>query len=134
VLGAIFTIASLFLTAEAAWSIHQHGYERPGWPTLASSVNVTRTLNRYADTTALTDIAVYEKAPQALRTLRLLLPPAGKNLPSANGRIFITNSGAARPAETTVIILDPKAVPLPGLKSIDITPLPKDWVPDPATW
>jgi hypothetical protein len=134
VLGALYTIASLLLTVEAAWSIHQHGYERPRWPTLASSVNVTRTLNRYADSTALTDVAVYEKSPQAIRTLRLLLPPAGTDLPNTDGRLFITNSGAAKPAETTVIALDQKAIPPAGLKSIETTPLPKDWVPDPATW
>jgi hypothetical protein len=134
VLGALYTMGSLFFTAEAAWSTHQHGFERPHWPTLASSVNVVRTLNRYADSTALTDVDVYEKAPQALRTLRLLLPPASDNLPNTDGRLFITHSGAAKPAETAVIELDQKAAPVPGLTSIDITPLPKDWVPDPATW
>ncbi len=134
ILGALYTVGSLLLTVEAAWSIHQHGYERPHWPTLASSVSVTRTLNRYADSTALTDVAVYEKSPQAIRTLRLLLPPASDHLPNTNGRLFITNSGAAKPAETTVIALDPKATPPPDLQSIDTTPLPKDWIPDPSTW
>ncbi|HEY3900423.1 MAG TPA: hypothetical protein VGM54_17580 [Chthoniobacter sp.] len=134
VLGTLYTLGSLLLTVEATWSIHQHGYERPRWPTLASSVNVTRTLNRYADSTALTNVAVYEKSPQALRTLRLLLPPTGANLPNTHGHLFITHSSVAKPAETTVIVLDQTAPPPSGLPSIDTTPLPKDWVPDPATW
>jgi len=132
-LGVLYAAGSVLLTTEAASSIHQHGYERPRWPTLASSVSVARELNRFSETTALTDVPVYEKSPQALRTLRLLLPAAG-NRPNTNGRLYITNSGAAKPAETTVIELDQHAAPLSGVSSIDITPLPKDWVPDPSTW
>jgi len=133
-LGALYATGSAVLTIEAAWSIHQHGYERPRWPTLASSVSVARELNRFADTTARTDVAVYQKSPQAVRTLRLLLPPTGANFPDTNGRLLITNSGAARPGETTVLELEPSASPPAGSEWIEITPLPKDWVPDPSTW
>ena len=90
--------------------------------------------NRFAETsappriwpaTALTDSAVYKKAPQALRALRLLLPPPKDTISNANGRLLITN---------TVTELAQGAEPPPGSQPIEITPLPKDWVPDPGTW
>jgi hypothetical protein len=134
VLGMLYATGGAVLTLEAAWSIHQHGYERPLWPTLASSVRVARALNHFADPQALTDVAVYQKSPQALRTLRLLLPPVAANSPDTQGRLLVTNRGADRPGETTVIELPPDAAPPAGSQWIEITPLPKDWVPDPATW
>jgi len=125
VLGGLYAIGCAFLTLEAAISIHHYGFEKPLWPTLSTSVNIARELNRYSDTTVLTDSAVYQKAPQALRALRLLLPPPSDATPNASGRLLITN---------TVAELAPGAEPPPGSQSIEITPLPKDWVPDPNTW
>lgn len=124
-LGSLYAAGSLFLTLEAAISIHQHGFERPQWPTLATSVKIVRELNGFSDMTAHTTNAVYMKAPQALRTLRLLLPPAADAAPDTGGRLLITDgvtelrAGAEAPA---------------GSQIIEITPLPKDWVPDPSTW
>jgi hypothetical protein len=125
VLGALYVVGSAILTLEATISIHQHGYERPKWPKLATSVNIARQLNAFSDTSALTNVAVYQKAPQALRTLRLLLPPAPGTTPGMSGRLFITD---------TVTELPTDARPPSGTASIEITPLPKDWVPDPSTW
>jgi len=135
-LGALYLAGCASLSLEAAISIHRHGFERPLWPTLASSVGVARELNGFSDTTALTDVAVYQKAPQALRTLRLLLPPPPNPARSASGHLFITHDpqGAERPGETKLIELAPDAPAPPGSRPIDITPLPKDWVPDRATW
>lgn len=124
-LGALYAVGAAFLTVEAAISIHQHGFERPRWPTLSSSVNVVRDLNRFSDPTARTSNAVYLKAPQALRTLRLLLPPPSSSAPNTEGRLFITDTVAELPLG---------AEPPAGSQIIDITPLPKDWVPDPSTW
>ena len=125
VLGGLYVVGSAILTLEATISIHQHGYERPNWPKLTTSVNIARQLDAFSDTSALTDVAVYQKAPQALRTLRLLLPPDPATTPRLSGRLFITD---------TVTELSSSAEPPPGSASIEITPLPKDWVPDPSTW
>lgn len=125
VLGAFYFFGATFLTVEAAISIHQHGFERPQWPTLSQSVHIARDLNRFPDTTARTNNPVYRKAPQALRTLRLLLPPDAATGAEASERLFITD---------VLTQLPPGAEPPTGSQVIDTTPLPKDWVPDPSTW
>jgi hypothetical protein len=134
-LGVLYALGSVVLTLEAARSIHEYGYERPLWPTLASSVGVVRELNHFPDTTAFTDVAVYKKSPQALRALRLLLPPAANNRTGESDRLLITSAGdTARLGETTLIEL-PSGVSRPlDAVQIEVTPLPKDWVPDPSTW
>jgi hypothetical protein len=124
-LGGLYVIGAAFLTLEAAISIHQHGFEKPKWPTLSNSVNVVQELNRFSDKSAHTDNAVYIKAPQSLRALRLLLPAASAGAPDTGGRLFIANA---------VSELPPEAKLPAGSQIIDITPLPKDWVPDPGTW
>ncbi|MEP6667808.1 MAG: hypothetical protein ABJF10_01560 [Chthoniobacter sp.] len=132
VLGALYVAGSAILTLEAAISIHHHGFERPLWPTLATSVSVVQKLNHFPDTTALTNFAVYKRSPQTLRTLRLLLPaaPTGES-----GRLLITNDrSAGQPGVIAVTELAPDASPPAGSQQIDTTPLPKDWVPDPSTW
>jgi hypothetical protein len=135
-LGMLYGLGGAFLTVEAAGSIHEHGFERPLWPTLASSVGVVRDLNRFSDATALTDVAVYQKSPQALRTLRLLLPPPADSGRRESGLLLITRDGqrSARPGETALLELPDGTPPPPGTQSIEVTPLPKDWVPDPSTW
>lgn len=124
-LGVLYVAGSAILTIEATISIHQHGYERPQWPTLTTSVHIARELNAFSDGSALTDNAVYQKAPQALRTLRLLLPADPGTTQRKSDRLFITD---------TVTELERDAKLPPGSASIEITPLPKDWVPDPSTW
>jgi hypothetical protein len=47
---------------------------------------------------------------------------------------LITHSGVAKPGETAVVELEPNGVSAAGGEWIEITPLPKDWVPDPSTW
>lgn len=135
VLGGLYAIGSAILTIEAAISIHQYGFERPLWPTLTSSVSVAQRLNQFPDTTALTDVAVYKKSPQALRTLRLLLPPAADAKPNESGHLLITNDhSGGKPGETTVTELSLDAPSSASREQVDIKPLPKDWVPDPSTW
>ena len=100
-LGALYAAGCLVLTIEAAWSIHEHGYERPLWPTLANSVSVARQLNRFTDSTAFTDVAVYQKSPQALRTQRLLLPPTQgqRRIPSTGHLSPVSRRTKPRPAK-----------------------------------
>ncbi len=133
ILGIAYGIASAVLTLEGAWSVHEYGYERPLWPTLASSVQVARELDRFADTTALTDVAVYQKSPQALRTLRLLLPPFAAPTAGSPHGLLITTAGE-KPGATILREIPPDAPPSARGQWIEVTPLPKDWVPDPSTW
>ena len=124
-LGTLYFLGAAFLTVEAAVSIHRYGFERPQWPTLSSSVNIVHELNRFSDKTARTNNAVYIKAPQVLRTLRLLLPSSSATAPDTGGRLFITDSVTELPSDAEAPT---------GSQVIDITPLPKNWVPDPGTW
>jgi hypothetical protein len=57
--------------------------------------------------------------------LRLLLPPASSSTPDSGGRLLIMD---------IVTELPIGAEPPVGSQIIDITPLPKNWVPDPSTW
>jgi hypothetical protein len=134
--GALYAAGAVLLTVEATMSIHLHGYEFPLWPTLSSSVRVARDLNRFSDPSALNEVAVYQRAPQALRTLRLLLPPAPGTVPERSGRLLVKNTlwKTGKPGETTLVEVAPNALPAEGRATIDITALPKDWVPDPSTW
>jgi hypothetical protein len=133
--GGLYVMASALLTLEAAISIHQHGYEKPLWPTLASSLRVARSLNEFSNTAVPTDVSVYRRAPQALRTLRLLLPDAGGS-PHEDWHLFITRDlqQPEKPGETRLVgLMRGESAPA-GSQPIEVTPLPKDWVPDPSTW
>ncbi len=131
--GVLYGVGGAVLTVSAALVIHTHGFEKPGWPTLGNSVDVTRELNRFADPTALTDIALYQRHPQILRTLRLLLPADAA--PPATGQPFLHYRSANPPTGKVVLTALPPGTPDPsGSQPLDVTPLPKNWVPDPATW
>ena len=136
VLGATFTIATAYITFGGMLTIHRHGYEAPGWPMLRDSIAVARAMNNFTDTESLTDIPLFQKYPQPIRTLRLLLPPAPGQPQRESGKLFVTYrkkdgkntgeliltelpAGSERPANSTYF---------------DIAPLPRDWVPDPSTW
>jgi len=134
--GTLYLFGCASLTVEAACSVHYYGFAFVGWPRLTDSVRIVRGLNRFTDTTVLTDVAVYQKAPQALRTLRLLLPAPPDQPQTASGRLaIIRGSGEIDPYNEVVLIEVPSlAFPLTYMRPIEITPLPKDWVPDPGTW
>ena len=103
-------------------------------PTLKDAVGIVHTLNRYDDTTAWTDVELFRRYPEAIRTVRLLLPapPGGK--PNTGGRLLIT----ARKRDGLPIggleVAELHGDPPPGSRSFEITPLPGDWMPDPGTW
>lgn len=122
VLGALYCWGVTFITVGGMLAVHHHGYERTGWPTLRDATAVVRELNHFTDTTALTDVPLYQTSPQPIRALRLLLPPHDDE-PRASGRLLITRGHVV---ETDA--------PPPQARTIDITPLPRDWIPDPATW
>jgi hypothetical protein len=133
--GVLYGVGSAVLTVSAALVIHAHGFEHKAirWPTMANDVAMVRTLNRFSEPEVFSDIELYEKHPQILRTLRLLLPP----MPGAagRGRILLryrTEEPATGQVESIELPAD-AAVP-PDAVRLDVSPLPKDWVPDPSTW
>jgi hypothetical protein len=135
VLGTLYVLGGAGLSLEAARSIHQHGFAFPPWPILSSSVAVARALNSFSDSTALTDVPVYIKAPQAVRALRLLLPPSASVRKSSGGLFITRNPPLPRtPGEAIVLELGPDVALSPNARQIDISPLPEGWVPDPSTW
>jgi hypothetical protein len=135
-LGALYATGCATLTLEAALSIHEHGYERPLWPTLANSVSVVRQFDRFGVATVFTTVAVYQKSPQALRTLRLLLPPDPGAPLDIRHQPFVTRASGneTKPGEAIVLELPSISLPPRGSQEIEVTPLPEDWVPDRKTW
>ncbi len=136
--GVIYGMSAAVLTASAALVIHAHGFEKMRWPTLGNSVAVARELNLFSDTTVQTDVAVLQKNPQILRTLRLLLPPAPGETQGENGRLYV--HGSARTHDGKIHLGGQQLgegelyQPAPNHQPLDVTPLPKNWVPEPGTW
>jgi hypothetical protein len=132
--GVLYGVGSAVLTVSAALVIHAHGFEHIRWPTMANDVAIVRTLNRSPEPEVFTDIALYRRNPQILRTLRLLLPPPPEKAGAASPR-FVLRYRTEAPATGQVEIIEIGGTPVPdGAQALDITPLPKDWVPDPSTW
>jgi hypothetical protein len=133
--GAAFSASCAYVTIGIMTAMHRHGYDYAmGWPTMRSAVDLTRSLNGYADTIAYTDIPNLEKYPQSLRTVRLLIPPASEENRRFSGRLLITFAveNGVKTGRMIVREIEPAEKPPGG--TIDITPLPRNWVPDPATW
>jgi hypothetical protein len=91
--GAVIAIDGLCvatLTFAGAWHVHQFGWPRSFVsPTIGNQVEVARALNRYSDASAMTTVSVYQNYPQALSTLRLLLPPEPGTVQQHSGRLLI---------------------------------------------
>jgi hypothetical protein len=133
--GAAFGLACLYVTFGVASQRHHNGYEANGWPTMRNAVELTQALNQYSDTVAYTDIELLKKYPQPLRTIRLLLPPNPGETQMQSGRLLVTYAEKNGQKTGRMIVQElPTDAQPPGSASMDITPLPRDWVPDPATW
>ena len=131
-LSVAYAGAVCFVTLHGMMSIHRHGYgTQPPWITLGNQVKVARELNRYSDAAAITDAPMYQAYPQALRALRLLLPPEPGTVQSASHRLFIRASTApSAPRGQIELVEEPAgAPPPPEGSSIDLTPLPAGWQP-----
>jgi hypothetical protein len=127
--GAVIVIYGLcvgILTVAGLWHVHQFGWPRSFVsPALGNQVEVVRALNRYSDDSVMTTVSVYQNYPQALSTLRVLLPPEPGAVQSHSGRLLVryrTEEGAAdgrielvevRPAEMPA---DAKPVTLSATK------------------
>lgn len=136
VLGAVFAVSTAYLTFGGMRTIHLYGYEAPGWPMLRDSVAVARAMNDFTDTEALTDIPLFQKYPQPIRTLRLLLPPAPAQPQRESGKLFVTYRKKDGKKTGEIILTElPADSDRPANSTyFDIAPLPRDWVPDPSTW
>ena len=136
--GVLYAAGGAVLTVGAMLVIHAHGFEKPRWPTLGNDVEVVRDLNRFTDTTVQTDVAVLQKNPQILRALRLLIPSAPGTTRRESGRLLITHPGlysAGRIVSEEILIPAGQTFqPPPNSQPLDVTPLPKNWVPDSKTW
>lgn len=135
-MGFLYGAAGLALTLSGMRTIHARGYEATGWLRLWKCVELAGALNRFSDTEALTDVPMLQEAPQCLRTLRLLYPATSGETPRAHGRLFITLHWAPGVPADEMTLIETAAGESTGTnaRTLDLTPLPRNWVPDPGTW
>lgn len=134
-IGIAFALGCAYVTPGIAQMMHTQGYGYPAWPTMRNAVELTRALNQYEDTAAYTDIPFLQKFPQPLRTVRLLIPPADPKSAKQSGRLLLTYKEVNGKKTGEMIVKEYEGPnPPPGTVSLDITPLPEGWVPDPSTW
>jgi hypothetical protein len=133
--GALLGIASAFITRGGITSVHTRGYEAPGWPTMSNCLGAVRQLNRYADQVVLTDVELFQRFPQPIRTLRLLVPPEPGPKPR-HRRLLLSykRKDGIQTGELAVTELARNEKRPPAAFLMDVTPLPDGWVPDPSTW
>ncbi len=132
--GALYAAGAAVLTVSAALVIHAHGFELPRWPTLGNSASIARELNRFSDPAVETDVVLLQRNPQILRALRLLLPPAPGAAQREGARLSIRYTAGEGTGRITLTELDQGGAPPAGAQPLDVTPLPENWQPDPATW
>ena len=140
-IGTLLLAANAFITVGGMTTVHTRGYEAPGWPTMANCLGAVRQLNNYSDQVVLTDATINAEGksladfPQAIRTLRLLVPPPPGPKPR-NRHLLLTykRKDGVKTGEMIVIELPRDQKRPPGAVLMDVTPLPQDWVPDPSTW
>lgn len=121
-IGAIFSVTAFSATIALATRVHVEGFNATlGWPTLRAQVAVVRALNQYDDVEAHTNVRLYLQGTQALRTLRLLMPPSEGTAQRHSGRLSIEERGK----EIELVERD-----APAGTVIDVTPLPKGWIPE----
>lgn len=104
-------------------------------PTLGDSVAVVEALRNYpADVPAVTDIDLYQRFPQTLRSLRLLVPPTAPTTgtPRRGGPMvvirFRRESKPGMPRVEVVAATSGAEIP-PGARRINVAPLPAGWYP-----
>jgi hypothetical protein len=133
--GVALLAANTFITVGAMRAFSGHCLEAPGWPTLSNCVGAVQQLNRYANQVVLTDVDFFQRYPQPIRTLRLLIPPDSGPKPKAR-RLLLSykREDGKQTGEFTVTELANDQKRPPGAVLMDVTPLPEGWVPDPSTW
>jgi hypothetical protein len=133
--GALLGATNAFITLGGMAAVHTRGYEAPGWPTMANCLGAVRQLDRYADQVVLTDIELFQRYPQPIRTLRLLSPPPPGPKPR-HRHLLLTykRKDGIKTGEIVVVELARDEKHPLGSSLVDITPLPQGWNPDPSFW
>jgi hypothetical protein len=135
VVGGAYALSCFYVTLGIGYEMHHHGDDFAGWPTMRNAVAVTRALNAYSDTVAYTEVDFFKTYPQPLRAVRLLIPPAPGATQRKSEGLLISYARENGVKTGHMIVTDLRgAKPPEGSQIMDITPLPRDWVPDPATW
>ncbi len=133
--GGAYGLSCAYLTCSVAYVMHYHGYDSAGWPTIRNAVELTKALNEFEDTVAYTAVDVFKTYPQPLRTVRLLIPPQADRPQRKSKGLLITYAQKDGKNSGEMIVTELNgASPPAGAKVMDVSPLPRDWVPDPATW
>ncbi|QOV89849.1 hypothetical protein [Humisphaera borealis] len=104
---------------------------RPEILPLGMQVEAAAALNNYADDQVMTDVSFYQRFPQAMRSLRLLMPPkAGKDRPTAGNLVLTFGDGPNGPGTKLVVIEARTAAQVPAdAKPLNVRPLPNGWLP-----
>ncbi len=134
ILGGAFAACAFAGTVGFASVVHSEGYAHTlGWAKLENQAAIARQLNKFSDQTVRTDAVLYLQHPQALRTLRLLLPREPGAAPRENGRLFIAAPHRVVCGGDFVnrgrFVLHERGS---AGDLLDVTPLPKGWRP--ASW
>lgn len=134
---AVYGLSVGYITLASMWQIHHEGYDRDDItdsrmerPTLANQLEVARELNRYRDTRVMTDVLVYQKYPQSLRALRLLIPPEPGAAQAEHGRLVIRNRAGPTGRDSVIELSQAeRETGTARWKPMDVTPLPSGWEP-----
>ena len=134
---AVYGLSVGYITLASMWQIHRESHDRDDLtdtrmerPTLANQVRVARELNAYADTRVKTDVRLYQKYGQALRSLRLLIPPEPGVARPEHGRLVIRNRAGPTGRDSVIeLSVAKRETGTTRWKPMDVTPLPKGWEP-----
>jgi hypothetical protein len=132
---AIYGISVAYLTIASTIYVHHVGYARNTYrPSLSNQIEIARALNRYADKTVMTDVVLYQSHPQAIRSLRLLIPPEPGQSQVTSGRLGIRHTSGAKGTDSSIEVVEaPRDAELDErFQPLDVTPLPPEW--QPASW
>lgn len=134
-LGVAFGLGSFYLNQSTAYTSHVAYYNSSDWLSLKECVEVTHSLNQFSNPTAETDSTFLHRSPQTLRTLRLLIPPSADKPQKKSVGLVIWQVRWNSDGVGLNVTERREGYHLPpGFQTIEVTPLPKDWVPDPSTW
>jgi hypothetical protein len=132
---AVYGLSVAYITIASTIYIHRVGYYRHTYrPSLRSQVEVARALNRYSDSSVMTDVVLFQSHPQAIRALRLLMPPDPAKPQAASRRLLIRHTTGPSGTDSGIELVEaPPGVELdPSFQALDVTPLPPEW--QPAKW
>jgi hypothetical protein len=133
----VYGLCSAYLTIAGTIYIHRVGYARGTFrPHLSNQIQVALELNRYASPKVYTDVQMYQAFPQAIRTLRLLMPPARDVTQFTGKTLLIRNRSGPAGTDCDIELVEVKLGEAidPRFEPLDVDPLPPEWVPPPSQW